>query len=123
MLLDSCVIIDLLRGSPAAVEYFSRLAEKPSLSAVTITELVGGCRTIKERRQVEKVVENCHVMAIDQTVASLAGEYIQRYRKSHRLDPVDSLIAATAKSNDLQLITHNIKHFPMFEGLKRPFAT
>ncbi|KAA3419994.1 PIN domain-containing protein, partial [Streptococcus pneumoniae] len=53
--------------------------------------------------------------------ASLAGDYVRQYGPSHGVDPIDALIAATAKSANLQLATLNLKHFPMFKGLKRPY--
>ena len=34
---------------------------------------------------------------------------------------MDALIAATAKAHGLPLATLNIKHFPMFDGLTRPY--
>lgn len=38
------------------------------------------------------------------------------------IDLVDYLIAATARSVRADLVTLNVKHFPMFKGLEAPYA-
>jgi hypothetical protein len=53
--------------------------------------------------------------------ACLAGDCVREYGPSHGVDPIDALIAATAKTRDLELATLNLKHFPMFKDLKRSY--
>lgn len=44
------------------------------------------------------------------------------YRRSHNgIGLGDYLIAATALTEGLELATPNIRHYPMFDGLARPF--
>jgi predicted nucleic acid-binding protein len=48
--------------------------------------------------------------------------------REHRRSPTgigrgDCLIAATALTEGLDLATLNIRHYPMFPGLSRPFPT
>lgn len=59
---------------------------------------------------------------INLDVASLAGDYIREFGRSHGVETVDALIAATAQLNELPLATLNLKRFPMIKGLKRPYA-
>lgn len=121
MLLDTCVVIDLLRGRDAALAFVSSLAGAPSVSAITATEIVAGCRNAPERRQIESLLSHYDVRDIGLDVATLAGDFLRQYGPSHGIDPLDALIAATAKVHSLQLATLNLKHFPMFAGLKRPY--
>jgi predicted nucleic acid-binding protein len=123
MLLDTCIMIDVLRGKAAAVAFVAGLEATPALSAVTVTELVAGCRNSKERRQIDLLLSHYAVQDIGLDIAALAGEYIHRYGPSHGTDPIDALIAATAKVRALPLATLNLKHFPMFAGLARPYRT
>jgi predicted nucleic acid-binding protein len=51
----------------------------------------------------------------DAAVGRRAGDYLRLYRKSHRLERGDALIAATAVANDAMLWTRNPKHYPMRE--------
>jgi hypothetical protein len=121
MLLDSCIVIDVLRGREAALAFVSGLAEAPSLSTITATELIAGVRNARERRQIDRLLEVYVVHDIGLEIASLAGDYVREYGPSHSVDPIDALIAATAKSRGLDLATLNLKHFPMFKGLRRPY--
>ena len=123
MVLDTCVIIDVLRGKNAAVDFVTGLKETPALSVVTVTELVAGCRNTKERRAVDRLLSHYVMHDIGFKIAALAGEFIQRYGRSHGTDPVDALIAATAIAHDLPLATLNLKRFPMFAGLAPPYRT
>ena len=84
-------------------------------------ELVAGCRTATERRQIDGLLSNYSVREIGRDIANLAGEYIRRYGPSHGTDAIDALIAATAKLHGVGLVTLNLKHFPMFPGLTRPY--
>jgi predicted nucleic acid-binding protein len=123
MLLDTCIIIDVLRGKAAAFDFVSSLENAPALSAVTVTELVAGCRNVKERREIDRLLSHYVIHDINRDVASLAGDYVRRYGPSHATDPIDALIAATAKAAGLPLATLNVKHFPMFAGLSAPYRT
>lgn len=52
----------------------------------------------------------------------LAGELARRYRTSYTgIDAADYLIAATSILHDAQLLTMNVKHFPMLEGLQQAY--
>lgn len=121
MLLDTCIVIDVLRGRAAALAFVNALPDAPSLSAVTATELIAGIRNSGERRQIERLLAVYIVLDIGLEAASLAGDYVRQYGPSHGVDPIDALIAATAKTSSLELATLNLKHFPMFKGLKRPY--
>ena len=123
ILLDTCILIDVLRGCENAVAFVTGLDAKPCISAVTATELVAGCRNVRERRQIDRLVENYVFHDIDREIACLAGEFIRGYGPSHGTDPIDALIAATANVRRASLATLNLKHFPMFKGLTRPYES
>jgi predicted nucleic acid-binding protein len=121
MLLDTCVVIDLLRGRENALAFVNGLTDTPSLSAITATELIAGSRGTTERRQIEQLLSVYVIHPIDLEIAILGGDYIREYGPSHGVDPIDAVIAATAKVHDLDFATLNLKHFPMLKGVKRPY--
>jgi predicted nucleic acid-binding protein len=121
MLLDTCILIDVLRGKTAASAFVMGLRTPPQVSAVTLTGLVAGCRNAKERHLIDRLLSHFVVHDIGRDIANLAGEFIRRYGASHGTDPIDALIAATAKVQGQALATLNLKHFPMFAGLARPY--
>jgi predicted nucleic acid-binding protein len=120
-LLDTCILIDVLRGREPAVAFVNSLPDRPALSVITATELIAGVRTTAERRDVDRLLETYLVVGIDLEIARLAGEYVHRYGRSHSVDPIDALIAAAAKVSGADLATLNVKHFPMFDGLVPPY--
>jgi predicted nucleic acid-binding protein len=55
-------------------------------------------------------------------IAIRAGEFLRACRRSHPgIDVADYVIAATADLLGAELLTLNVKHVPMFEGLRTAF--
>ena len=121
MLLDTCIVIDVLRGHQAALDFVTGLPDRPCLSVITATEIFAGVRGVKERQRIDGLLESYKLLDIGLDIAKCAGDFVRLYGPSHSVDPIDALIAATAKTHGLPLATLNIKHFPMFEKLRRPY--
>lgn len=123
VLLDTSIVIDLLRGALPALDYARNLAETPTCSEITRVEVVRGLRS-GERRATERLLGAVRWVPVDEAIARRAGEVGRRYRRSHRgLATADLIIAATALELDLALATLNVRHFPMLPGLARPYST
>jgi predicted nucleic acid-binding protein len=61
---------------------------------------------------------------VDEEIARLAGSMAAEYRRSHNgIDAIDCLIAATAAIVGADLLTTNVRHFPMISGLRPPYGT
>jgi predicted nucleic acid-binding protein len=118
--LDSTVLIDALRGHPAAVGFLRALSARPTASEVTRTEVLRGLRSA-ERSRAEVLFGVMHWHAVDESVARIAGEFGRRFRRSHHLGISDLIVAATAQQVGLPVATSNTKHFPMFPRLKAPY--
>lgn len=121
VLLDTCIVIDFLRQKPEAVDYIQSLTNTPHLSSVTVMELYAGVRGRDEERQLANMIAHSQVLDICTDTGALAGKLLKQYRPSSGMDAIDALIAATAMHNGVELVTLNIKHFAMFEGLGRPY--
>jgi predicted nucleic acid-binding protein len=116
--LDTDVLIDHLRGLPAAGRYLDGLTAVPTCSELTRVEVVRGMRS-HERRATERFLATVRWSPVDEETSRLAGELGRRFRRSH--DPMgiaDLVIAATARRLELPLATLNVRHFPMFPGLE-----
>lgn len=123
-LLDTAVAIDHLRGYQPAVDLLRRLIDegKVLLSSEAVRfELLAGVKD-DERNALEEL---CSVLAwipVDEPVSRTAGLMARTYRASHSgIDDVDYLIAATAIVADADLLTTNVRHYPMFAGLEPPY--
>ncbi len=119
--LDTTVLIDVLRGDPSAVDYVLALEEVPTCSEVTRVEVLRGLRS-EERSPAERLCQRLRWIPVDEAVARLAGDMGRRLRRSHTgIGSADLIIAATAEHLGLELATTNVRHFPMFRGLRPPY--
>ncbi len=123
-LLDTAVAIDHLRGFEPAVELLARLSEEDELLAASELvrfELLAGVRP----DEIEALEQFCSALTwwpVDRDVTRAAGSLARRFRGAHRgIDDVDYLIAATAIVLDAELLTTNVRHFPMLDGLQSPY--
>jgi predicted nucleic acid-binding protein len=120
-LLDTSVAIDHLRGAPPAVDLLSSLieTEEPFLASEIVRfELLAGVRE-KEVEALEQFFSALSWVPIGEEVARAAGSLAQRHRRAHSgIDDADYLIAATALLLDAELLTTNVRHFPMIAGLE-----
>ena len=117
-LVDTNLVIDLLRRRSAATAFFQALVGKPALSVISVMELLHGARSRTEEARIDRIVDNARVLPVTIKIAEAAGRMTKHYQRSHGLDFPDALIAATAESHSLTLATLNVKHFPMFPKLK-----
>lgn len=122
IVLDTTVLVDVLRGHRPALEWLRSLDEVPACSELTRVELLGGLRT-RERQAAERLMGSIRWLPVDEEIARRAGALGRTWRRSHRLGTVDLVIAATAQLLDARLATSNIRHYPMFDGLTAPYAT
>lgn len=121
VVLDSTILIDHLRGSRAATDLIAGLDGSPTCSEVSRIEVIQGLRSA-EKRSAAQLFALLEWVPLDDTVARRAGELGRRWRRSHQgIDVADLAIAATAEILEVPLVTQNLKHFPMFEGLRAPY--
>lgn len=122
-LLDTSVLIDVLRGSERAVHWLAALEDLPSCSELTRAEVLRGVRSA-ERSPTERLLGSLRWVPLDESISRRAGELGRQYRRSHPgLSIVDCVIAATAQLLDADLATGNVRHYPMFVDLAPPYAT
>jgi predicted nucleic acid-binding protein len=118
VLLDSDVLVDYLRGLPAAGRYIDGLTVTPTCSEVSRVEVLRGMRS-QERRVTERFLATIRWVGVDEEISTLAGNLGRRFRRSHvALGVADLLIGATAERLELPLATLNVRHFPMFPSLE-----
>ncbi len=113
--IDTDVLIDHFHNVRAAADYIARalLADgELFISSVSVAEILAGMRP-GEENLTEALFDLFTIQPVDEAVARLAGAYLNRFAQIHRLDLGDALIAATARSLDAELVTRNVKHYPM----------
>lgn len=121
LLIDTNVIIDYLRHHPKALVLIDGMRGKPSISVVTAMEAYAGASSKAEEKCIEQLLQGSRVLPVTIEIARAAGQHMKHYARSHGLDDIDALIAATAEQHGLQLATLNVKHFPMLKRLKAAY--
>ncbi|HBH07077.1 MAG TPA: VapC toxin family PIN domain ribonuclease [Flavobacteriales bacterium] len=124
-LLDTCVIIDLIRGDTNTIEALK--SKSPDLVAIsTITEFelrYGLAKTpnlkTKSKRAVESLLQEVNLQNFESKEAKKAAEIRNKMKLlGTPIGPYDVLIAATALANDLILVTSNLGEFSRINELK-----
>ena len=123
-LLDTSVIVDHLRGHTPATKLLESWvqADVPVVaSELTRFELLTGVRH-GEVTTLEQLFSALDWVPVTEEIARRGGEFARSYRRSHScIGAVDYLLAGTAAALGAELVTLNVKHFPMFEGLTAPY--
>lgn len=124
-LLDTSVVVDHLRGLAPATRLLESwiVAGVPVVaSELTRLELLAGVRA-GERDGLEQLFAALDWVPVTEEIARRAGEFARSYRRSHsNIGAVDYLLAGTATVLGADLVTLNVKHFPMFDGLTAPYG-
>jgi predicted nucleic acid-binding protein len=120
ILLDSTVLIDLSRGIEEAIDFMDSLdgnTQETTISIISSMELIVGCHNKSEVDKTLKFLAEYPVIDISISISRKAYKLIIQYSKSHGLIIPDAFIAATALDEVLTLLTSNVRHFDIIEGL------
>jgi predicted nucleic acid-binding protein len=116
-LLDSTVLIDALRGRPAAerIRELRDVGQVPWTCAINIEEIVRGAFA-REEDAIRRFLGALRLAPLGREEAERAGRWRRRYAgEGLTLSQSDCLIAAAAVSAGVPVATGNPKHFPMAE--------
>lgn len=104
-LLDTNIIIGLLKQSQPVITYLNQLApalDECAYSAITRMELLGfPSITEQEEHAIQQVLDAMQYLALDQAIEDLAIQL----RRTSGLKLPDAIIAATALMHQLTLLT------------------
>ena len=111
LLLDSNILIDLLRGEAQALAWIEAHAGAASISVISWIEVLVGCEPV-QLEPVRSWLDGFARFELDQPVAEMAVVC----RQQLGLKVPDAIILATARRHGLILATRNSKDFPMTLG-------
>ena len=123
-ILDSDVLIDVQRRHPAALAWFTGLAEVPSVPGFVVMELIQGARDGREVRAAQRLTAPLPVIWPTPDDCERALADFAAFHLSHGLGLLDALIAACAVGLAAELCTFNDKHYRVMPGLStvRPYT-
>jgi predicted nucleic acid-binding protein len=125
-MVDTNVIIDASRSggpvSAAAADFLATAARTGELWSVTpVRTEVAWLLRPEESAVVHALFDRIFWLDVTIDIADRAAAFGQRYGPSHGIGVVDAIIAAAAESLSATVATRNVRHFPMFPGLNRPY--
>jgi hypothetical protein len=118
VLLDTTVVIDVLRGRPVAIERLRALraaGDAPYVCAVNVEETARGLRS-DEARGAARLFTGLRVAPLGEPEGWQAGTWRRDFAaRGLTLSQADCLVAAASLAIGGRLATGNPRHFPMSE--------
>ncbi len=106
VLLDTNILIDYLRGIPAALAVCNQHSDR-AISIITWMEVIVGA-TSENEDQTRAFLRNFHTLPLSSAIAERAV----LIRRGSRLKLPDAIIQATAEEFSRILLTRNTRDFP-----------
>ena len=107
-LFDTNILIDHLNGVTKATREITR-SKSPAISVITWIEVMTGAASSSEEAILRAFLTNFQLLEMSREVAERAAVI----RRQKRLKMPDAIILATAEAGGWQLVTRNIKDFPV----------
>ena len=119
IMIDSDVLIWYMKGNANANKVIESL-NGFSISVVTYMELVQGMRNKRELTLLRTALRkwNAKIFFINEDISAKAMFLVEQYYLSNLLVLADALIASTAISNGVKLLTGNIKHYKVIKNIE-----
>lgn len=116
LVLDTDIVIDLLKKKPEAVSRFLELVASQTvflINPIVVAEVYAGALA-REYKDIEGLFDLCQRIETDIDTGRVAGIYANRYSKAFQgISLEDYFLAATARTHRCPLWTGNRKHYPM----------
>ncbi len=119
MLIDTDVLIWYLRGNQKAKNFIENLPSF-SISVITYMELVQGMRNQRELVELRRALRDwkSEIVYINEEISSKAMFLVERHFLSDSMRLADALIASTALTNGMPILTANEKHYKVIKQLE-----
>ena len=116
-LFDTNILIDHLNGVAKGTREIRR-SHDPAISVITWIEVMTGAASPREETILRAFLSNFRCLEITREVAERAA--VNRRQKRIRMP--DATILATAEAAGRQLVTRNVKDFPVgIRGVRVPY--
>jgi predicted nucleic acid-binding protein len=117
ILLDTNILIEILKGNKDTVKMVEDFSTPVSISSISAMELYYGAINKQEIKKIERFISLFETLHLTKEISLKATHLIKLYAKSHTLDIPDSLIASTAIVHNCKLATYNTKDFRYIDDL------
>ncbi len=124
LLLDSDVLVYFLNGNYKIAEHFnSYILDDLATSRINYTELIFGAynsnRIEKNLNKLLPFLEKLEILEFDKASAIIFAKEKARLKKAGMpISDMDLMIASIAISNNLLLVTNNLRHFERLKNIR-----
>jgi len=117
LVLDSDVLIEILRGRPDAGRWLNSLGSQTvGILVLTRMKILQGARNRQEQTTLIAQLNRYELVLLDTGDAIQALRWFETYRLSHGVGIMDCLIAASALRIGKPFYTFNVKHYRAFSA-------
>lgn len=118
-LIDTDILIDVARGVREAITRLEQLDAQSELaiSAITQMELIVGCQNRAELKALQAFLQRFEILSLSEFISLQGVKLLKTYRLSHGLKIADALIASTAISANIPLISKNQRDYRFIKEL------
>lgn len=117
-LLDTSIIIDLIRGFPDAHEWLKASDDTPGITRYVWLEVIQGAFNKQKQTDAITLLSEFQIIALSLEDMEWAVQALIKTRLAYNVDVLDCLIASTAYRLNIPLYTRNLKHFkPLLDNL------
>lgn len=114
-LVDSAIMIDILRGYPPAQTWLNR-QQRLEVTHTVWLELAEGAQNKVAQAQALRLLRRFELIEMKSEDLQWAVEKLLVFRLSHNVDAFDCLMASVAARLNIAVYTRNIKHFKPLLG-------
>jgi len=115
-LLDTSIIIDLIRGYPDAYKWLQSSDKKFGVTRFVWLEVVQGAPNKQKQKAAITLLSDFELISTTEADVKWALESLMKVNLRHNVDAMDCLIAAPAQRLQKRLFTRNLKHFKPLLG-------
>jgi predicted nucleic acid-binding protein len=109
-LLDTSIVIDVLRQHPPAKSWLSTTADVGITQIVQLEVIEGATRKIEQQRAI-RFLSGFQLVDVITSDLDWSLEQLMRFKLSHNVGMMDCLIASVSYRLQVPLYTTNLKHF------------
>lgn len=122
-LLDTNICIHFFKGKFNLIEKFQKVnLENCAISEITLAELIFGAENSsnpkKNYKLIDEFIEQIKILPIFNSINTYAKEKVKLRKNGTMISDFDLLIGSTAISNELIMVTENVKEFERISDIE-----
>ncbi len=122
-LLDTNICIHFFKGKFNLIEKFQEVnLEDCAISEITLAELIFGAENSsnpkKNYKLIDEFIEQIKILPIFNSINTYAKEKVKLRKNGTMISDFDLLIGSTAISNELIMVTENVKEFERISDIE-----